>query len=184
MILRPTRRSGGRLSVIQLISRMSSNRSSTAPWNSPVSLRPATRAGPHIIHNGRTARWPRTGDRNGACRLHRSVSNLIADSAREMVSCPSRYGACVSSRSAFAALSDQPAAEAVLVAYERLRQPRAEMISDAAAKTNQAKAGKAPGRRHSFTGAALATGCRSGRAASGLPGGRAASPACCRPRPC
>ena len=108
----------------------------------------------------------------------------MADSAHEMVSCPSRVRACVSSRSAFAALSDQPAAEAVLVAYERLRQPRAEMIGDTAAKTSQGKAGKTPGRRHTVTGAALATGCRSGRAASGLPGGRAASPACCRPRPC
>jgi len=108
----------------------------------------------------------------------------MADSAHEMVSCPSRVRACVSSRSASAALRDLPTAEAVFAAYEWLRRPRAEMISDAAAKTSQAKAGKAPGRRHTVTGAALATGCRSGRAASGLPGGRAASPACCRPRPC
>jgi len=67
------------------------------------------------------------------------VSSLIADSAREMVSYPSRYGVCVSSRSLSAALRDLPTAEAVFVAYERLRRPRAEMISDAAARPRQAR---------------------------------------------
>jgi hypothetical protein len=128
-------------------------------------------------------------------------------------------------------LRDLPTAEAAFAAYEWLRWPRVEMISCAAAKTNQAKAGMAapgsgmpspeqmfaPVHKHLIdwdapagawhggapapratcqgpdtavsgpcrvTGAAPATGCRSGRAASGLPSGRAASPACCRPRPC
>ena len=36
-----------------------------------------------------------------------------------------------------------PAAEAAFAAYEWLRRPRAELISGAAARTSQAKAGKA-----------------------------------------
>ena len=40
-------------------------------------------------------------------------------------------------------LRDLPTGEAAFASYEWLRRPRVEMISGAAAKTNQAKAGKA-----------------------------------------
>ena len=40
-------------------------------------------------------------------------------------------------------LRDLPTAEAAFAAYEWLRRPRVEMISGAAAKTSQARAGKA-----------------------------------------
>jgi hypothetical protein len=61
-----------------------------------------------------------------AVELHRLASQA-AESAIELAPC----------------LRDLPTAEAAFAAYEWLRRPRVEMISGAAAKTSQAKAGKA-----------------------------------------
>src|SRR5258708_24579170 len=70
-----------------------------------------------------------------AVESHRLASQ-VAESAIELARC----------------LRDLPTAEAAFVAYEWFRRPRVEMISGAAARTNQAKAGKAaPGQRDAVT---------------------------------